>query len=68
MKLSGLGLPKSVVINLAEEFVWDARNKEMLLLKIDGYTYEEIAEKYNLSVQRTKQIVCKSQNLIIEHL
>lgn len=68
MKLSGLGLPKSVVINLAEEFVWDARNKEMLLLKMDGYTYEEIAEKYNLSVQRTKQIVCKSQNLIIEHL
>lgn len=68
MKLDGLGLPKSVIVNLADEFVWNARNKEMLLLKMDGYTYEEIAEKFNLSVQRTKEIVCKSQNLIIKQL
>ncbi len=68
MKLHELGIPKSEVIRIAEEWVWNTRNKEMLFLKMEGLTYEEIAEKYCLSVQYTKEIIIASQNKIIEHL
>ena len=67
MKLHELGIPKSEIIRIADEWVWNTRNKSMLFLKMEGYTYEQIAEMYNLSTQYTKEIITASQNLIIKH-
>ena len=67
MKLIELGLPKSELMHLIDEWVYNTRNKSMLIMKIEGFTYEEIAEKFNLSTQHTKEVICASQNLIIKH-
>lgn len=57
MRLSDLDIPKSQLIYLVENYVYNARNKTLFYKKLEGYTYDEIAEMYNLSVQRTKEIV-----------
>ena len=67
MKMSKLNLPRSVVIELADEWIWNARNKKILFEKIEGYTYEELAEKYNLTPQRIKNIVKECIDIIMDH-
>jgi len=67
MKINELGLPKSEIIRLADEWIWNTRNKNILFMKMEGKTYEEIAESFCLSTQYVKEIVNASQNLIIEH-
>ena len=67
MTMSKLNIPKSEIIRLADEWIWNARNKEILFKKLDGFTYEEIAEEFFLSTVRTKEIVKKSVNIILEH-
>ena len=49
MKMSELNLPRSEIVRLTEEWVMIVRNKSIFYMKLDGYTYEEIAEKFNLS-------------------
>ena len=68
MKLSDLDLPRSAIVNLTEEWILVARNKAIFYKKIEGYTYEEIAELYNLSTQRTKEIVRDCINRISKHI
>lgn len=62
-----LELPKSVIVQLADEWIWNARNKEIFFLKLEGSTHEELAERYNLSAQRVKEIYKECKNLIVEH-
>ena len=57
MRLSELNIPKSQLIALADEWILVARNKSIFLKKVEGYTYEELSEMYNLSTVRTKMIV-----------
>lgn len=67
MKMRDLELPKSVIVQLADEWIWNARNKEIFFLKLEGSTHEELAERYNLSAQRVKEIYKECKNLIVEH-
>ena len=67
MKLNELGLPKSEILRIADEWIWNTRNKDILKLKMEGKTYEEIAEYFCLSSQYVKEIFHASQNKIIEH-
>jgi Mor family transcriptional regulator len=68
MRMSELDIPKSQLVSLAEDYVYIARNKELFLKKIDGYTYEELAEMYNLSAVRIKVIVKDCLNRISKHI
>ena len=68
MRLSELNIPRSELEHLIEEYVYVARNKSIFFKKLEGYTYEEIAEEYNLSTQRTKEIVKSCLNKISEHI
>lgn len=68
MRLTELNIPKSELINLMDEWVYNVRNKRILQRKIEGLTYEEVAEEFNLSTVRIKEIVKQSENLIIKHL
>lgn len=68
MRMSELNIPKSQLILLADEWIWNARNKEIFFKKIEGNTYEEIAEIYNLSTQRTKEIIKDCINRISRHI
>lgn len=55
MRLSELNISKPQLIQLTEFYVFNARNKALFLRKIEGYTYEEVAEEFNLSTTRTKR-------------
>ena len=68
MRLSELDIPKSQLILLVEDYVYVARNKELFSKKIEGYTYEELAEMYNLSTARTKEIVKECLDKIAKHM
>ena len=68
MRLSELNISRSELEHLISEYIWIARNRNILYDKIEGYTYEEIAEKYNLSTVRTKEIVKDCLNKIEKHL
>lgn len=68
MRMSELNISKSQLIELANDWIWNARNKEIFFNKIEGKTYEEIAEIYNLSTQRTKEIIKDCLNRISIHI
>lgn len=68
MRLSELNISKPQLIDLAESWIFNARNKRILYEKLEGYTYEEIAEKYNLSTVRTKEIVKECLDKISMHI
>lgn len=45
------------------------RNREILKRKyIDGYTFEEIAEEFDMSVRQIKKIVYDLEPILINHL
>ena len=45
------------------------RNREILKRRlIDGITYENIAEEFDLSVRQTKTIIYKEEQKLIKHL
>lgn len=51
-------LPRSEIEHLIGEWILNLRNKEIYTAKrLDGRTYEELAEQFDLSVQRVKAIV-----------
>lgn len=68
MRLNELNLSKSEIVRLADEWILVVRNKTIFLQKVEGYTYEELAEMYNLSTVRTKEIVKDCLNRISKHM
>jgi DNA-directed RNA polymerase sigma subunit (sigma70/sigma32) len=68
MRLSDLDISKPQLIELTEFYVFNARNKALFLRKIEGYTYEEVAEEFNLSTVRTKEIVKDCLERISKHI
>ena len=68
MKLSELNIPKSEIVRLSDEWILVARNKNIFLNKVEGYTYEELSEMYNLSTVRTKEIVKECLAKIEKHI
>lgn len=67
MKLRDLGISRSEIVRIAEDWVWNPRNRQILYMKMEGKTYEEIADMFCLSTQYVKEIFKASQNTIIEH-
>lgn len=68
MRLSELNISKSQLINIADDYIFNARNKSLFLHKVEGYTYEELSEMYNLSTVRTKEIVKECLEKISKHI
>lgn len=68
MRLNELNISKSEIVRLADEWILVVRNKSLFLQKVEGYTYEELAEMYNLSTVRTKEIVKDCLNRITKHM
>lgn len=68
MRMNELNLPRSEIVRLTEEWVMVVRNKSIFYMKLDGYTYEEVAEEFNLSTVRTKEIVKDCLERISKHI
>ena len=58
--------------NLIDEWIIGRhaeRNRQILKRRlIDGITYEKLGEEFDLSTQRVKDIVYKSQNILYKHI
>lgn len=62
-------LPRSELELLIDEWIFNLRNKQIYIKKrMDGFTYEELAELYNLSVQRIKAIVYEVEDILKAHI
>ena len=69
MKVSDLDMPRSEVEKLIDEWVFNQRDRLILKRRLlDGICYEELAEEFCLSAQRTKAIVYKQQNQLFSHI
>lgn len=54
---------------LIDEYIHSARDREILKRRlIDGVCYEPLAEEFNLSVQRVKAIVYRSQEKLFKNI
>lgn len=64
-------ISNSELSNLIDEWIRGRnaiRNRQILKLRlIDGFTYEQLAEKFNLSYQHITTIVYKEQDKIFRH-
>lgn len=68
MRMSELNIPRSQIEYLIESYVYVARNKTIFYKKLEGYTYEELSEMYNLSTVRIKEIVKECLDKISKHI
>ena len=68
MRLSELDISKPQLVELTEFYIFNARNKALFMRKVEGYTYEEVAEEFNLSTVRTKEIVKECLDKIAKHI
>ena len=59
----------SQISSLIDEHNHHALHRKMLKDRlIDGMTYEQIAEKHDMSVRQTKNIIYKSTDKILKYL
>ena len=59
----------SQIRELIEEYIHSLRDREILCDRlIDGRTFEWIAERHDMSVRQTKNIVYKLQVKLFDHL
>lgn len=55
--------------NLIDEWIFSERDRNILKRRLlDGLTYKELEAEFNLSIDRLKRIVYKSQNKLFKHL
>ena len=59
----------SRIIFLIDEWIKSARDREIMKDRlINGFTYEALAEKYDMSVRQIKNIAYKNNDLLLRHL
>lgn len=59
----------SQISRLIDDYIHSERDRNILKRRlIDGILYEQLAEEFDLSVQRVKAIVYKGQERIFKHL
>lgn len=67
MKLDNLS--NSDIINLIDEWIRSERDRAILKRRlIDGICFEPLAEEFDLSVRRIKDIVYKGEERLVNHL
>ena len=61
-------LPISEISLLIDEWIKHERNRTLLKRRLlDGITYEQLAEEFDLSVRQVKTIVYRSEEIIFKH-
>lgn len=69
MKYNFEHISRTDIENAIEEWIHNKRNREILHDRIiDGMLFDELSEKYNLSIQQTKSIVYKGTQTIYTHI
>ena len=59
----------SEIIKIIDEYIHDERNRAILKRRFcDGICYEKLAEEFDLSVSRVKNIIYKNEVKVFKHL
>lgn len=59
----------SQISSVIDEHIHNALHRQMLKDRlIDGMTYEQIAEKHDITDRQTKNIIYKSMDMLIKYL
>ena len=62
-------LPRSELQYLIDQWIFNERHRLILSDRLfNGTTYERLAEKYDLSTQKVKNIVYKAMDRLEKHL
>jgi DNA-directed RNA polymerase specialized sigma24 family protein len=62
-------IPHSTREQLINEWIFNARNREIIRLKLlEGYTHESIAEQVDMSPRQIKNIVRECTDVLVEKL
>lgn len=62
-------LSRDEINYLIEQFVFSKRDRQMIRDRLlDGMTYEELAEKYYMSVRQIKNIIHKNKDIVFGHI
>lgn len=69
MNLNDTDLSRSQIEDLIYEWIFNKRHRDILIDRLlEGMTFQDIAEKYDLSVQHTKRIIYKAEEKLFKHL
>lgn len=64
-----IDLSRSEIEYLIDEYIFNERDRKILKRRLlDGLTYERLSSEFDLSVQRIKSIVYKSQDKLFRHI
>lgn len=62
-------ISNSQISHLIDEWIKSERDRKILKRRlIDGICFEPLAEEFELSVRQIKNIVYKSENILIKHI
>lgn len=62
-------ISNSQISHLIDEWIKSERDRNILKRRlIDGICFEPLAEEFDLSVRQIKNIVYKSENILIKHI
>jgi AraC-like DNA-binding protein len=64
-----INLPRSAWENLIEEWIFSEEHRLMLKKNLlDGWTYERIAEEFDMSSRQIARIIPKLQEQLFKHI
>ena len=70
--MKNIDMSRTELINLIDEYIIgnnEIRDREIMKDRlIDGYSYYQLSEKYNLSLPSIKQILSKRNQQLFKHL
>jgi DNA-directed RNA polymerase specialized sigma24 family protein len=67
--LKNIDLSRTEWENLINEWIFSERDRNIIKRRLlDGLTYKELQDEFNLSIDRLKRIIYKGQNKIFKHI
>ena len=62
-------LSRDEIVWLIEQFIFSKRDRALTYDRlIDGMTYEELSEKYFMSVRHIKSLIHKNKEIVFGHI
>ena len=69
LNAENIDLPRSAIAGLIDEWIFNERDRAVLKRRIlDGITFDNLAEEFDLSVRQVKNIVYKSEQRLYAHI
>ena len=66
---NNVDIPRSEWERLVDEWIFNEQHRQMLKLNLlDGWTYENIAERFQMSSRQIARIIPKLQEQLFKHI